>query len=167
MYNIKIEFSKKELNEIMEEMEQAQEKIFECWKRLENMGVAVVRESGQPNERSEALEETGSSEEAAKKLKQLMTADLHKNNIEFEYKNVMKPLALEEKAPELKLCKAVSRERKRNHLTITIEAEEPMEAKALFENLRKAIRKENRLLLGNISYEVDCKVRKNDTSLNT
>ncbi|WP_195334353.1 hypothetical protein [Enterocloster bolteae] len=64
------------------------------------------------------------------------------------------------KAPELKLCKAVSRERKRNHLTITIEAEEPEEAKVLFKNLRKAIRKENRLLLGNISYEVDCKVRK-------
>ena len=31
MYNMKIEFSKKELNEIMEEMDQAQEKIFEAW----------------------------------------------------------------------------------------------------------------------------------------
>lgn len=45
-------------------------------------------------------------------------------------------------------------------MTITIEAEKPEEAKVLFKNLRKAIRKENRLLLGNISYEVDCKVRK-------
>lgn len=50
MYNMKIEFSKKELNEIMEEMEQAQEKIFECWKRLESLGVAVVRESGHSDE---------------------------------------------------------------------------------------------------------------------
>ncbi|MEQ3314022.1 hypothetical protein [Enterocloster clostridioformis] len=66
MYNMKIEFSKKELNEVMEEMEQAQEKIFECWKRLESLGVAVVRESSQSNERSEALKETGSSGESHK-----------------------------------------------------------------------------------------------------
>lgn len=50
MYNMKIEFSKKELNEVMEEMERAQEKIFECWKRLESLGVAVVRESGHSDE---------------------------------------------------------------------------------------------------------------------
>ena len=55
MYNMKIEFSKKELNEIMEEMEQAQEKIFECWKRLESLGVAVVRESGHSDEQPELL----------------------------------------------------------------------------------------------------------------
>ena len=50
MYTIRIEFSKKELNEIMEEMERAQEKIFECLKRLESLGVAVVRESGHSDE---------------------------------------------------------------------------------------------------------------------
>ena len=34
MHCIKIEFSEKELNEIMEEIDQAQEKIFESWKTL-------------------------------------------------------------------------------------------------------------------------------------
>lgn len=152
MYNMKIEFSKKELNEIMEEMEQAQEKIFECWKRLESLGVAVVRESDSPKEEPDS-NDTPEMEELIEKIK--------------SGEKIPISIQTRKKAPELKLCKAVSRERKRNHLTITIEAEEPMEAKALFKNLRKAIRKENRLLLGNISYEVDCKVRENDTSLNT
>ena len=39
MHYIKNEFSEKELNEIMEEIDQAQEKIFESWKRLESMGI--------------------------------------------------------------------------------------------------------------------------------
>lgn len=50
MHYIKIEFSEKEFNEIMEEIDQAQEKIFESWKRLESMGIAVVRESGYSDE---------------------------------------------------------------------------------------------------------------------
>ena len=50
MHYIKIEFSEKELNEIMEEIDQAQEKIFESWQRLESMGIAVVRESGYSDE---------------------------------------------------------------------------------------------------------------------
>lgn len=50
MHYIKIEFSEKELNEIMEEIDQAQEKIFESWKRLESMGIAVVKEAGCPDE---------------------------------------------------------------------------------------------------------------------
>ena len=41
MYTIRIDCSNKGRDEIMEEMEQAQEKIFECWKRLESLGVAV------------------------------------------------------------------------------------------------------------------------------
>lgn len=126
---------------------------------------------------TKALKGLGTEKDPAREVTQywdldgnrLAISDSHLalNNLEFEYKNVKESLALGEKTPELKLCKAVSRERKRNHLTITIEAEEPAEAKTLFKNLRKAIRKENRLLLGNISYEVDCKVRKNDISLNT
>lgn len=50
MHYIKIEFSEKELNEIMEELGRAQEKIFECWKRLEDLGIAVARESDYSDE---------------------------------------------------------------------------------------------------------------------
>ena len=50
MHYIKIEFSEKELNEIMEEIDQAQKKIFESRKRLESMGIAVVRESDHSDE---------------------------------------------------------------------------------------------------------------------
>lgn len=50
MHYIKIEFSEKELNEIMEEIDQAQEKIFESWKRLESMGIAVAKEADCPDE---------------------------------------------------------------------------------------------------------------------
>lgn len=52
MHYIKIEFSEKELNEIMEEIDQAQEKIFESWKRLESMGIAVAKEADCPDEQS-------------------------------------------------------------------------------------------------------------------
>lgn len=50
MHCIKIEFSEKELNEIMEEIDQAQEKIFESWKRLESMGIVVAKGSDCPDE---------------------------------------------------------------------------------------------------------------------
>lgn len=50
MHYIKNEFSEKELNEIMEEIDQAQEKIFESWKRLESMGIAVEKEADCPDE---------------------------------------------------------------------------------------------------------------------
>lgn len=50
MHYIKIEFSEKELNEIMEEIDQAQEKIFESWKRLESMGIVVAKGSDCPDE---------------------------------------------------------------------------------------------------------------------
>lgn len=68
MYNMKIEFSKKELNEVMEEMERAQEKIFECWKRLESLGVAVVRESDSPKEEPDS-NDTPEMEELIEKIK--------------------------------------------------------------------------------------------------
>lgn len=152
MYTIRIDCSNKGRDEIMEEMEQALEKISECWKRPESLGAAVVRESDFPKEEPDS-NDTPEMEELIEKIK--------------SGEKIPISIQSEGKAPELKLCKAVNRERKRNHLTITIEAEEPAEAKVLFKNLRKAIRKEKRLLLGNISYEIDCKVRKNDTSLNT
>lgn len=50
MHYIKIEFSEKELNEIMEEIDQAQEKIFESWKRLEGLEIAVAKGSDCPDE---------------------------------------------------------------------------------------------------------------------
>lgn len=50
MHYIKIEFSEKELNEIMEEIDQAQEKIFESWKRLEGLEIAVAIGSDCPDE---------------------------------------------------------------------------------------------------------------------
>ena len=50
MHYMEIEFKEKELKEIMEEMDQAKNKIFECWKRLESMGIAVVRESDYSDE---------------------------------------------------------------------------------------------------------------------
>lgn len=50
MHYIKIEFSEKELNEIMEEIDQAQEKIFESWERLKSMGIAVEKEADCPDE---------------------------------------------------------------------------------------------------------------------
>ncbi len=145
MYTIRIDCSNKGRDEIMEEMEQALEKISECWKRLESLGDAVIRESDSPKEEPDS-NDTPEMEELIEKIK--------------SGEKIPISIKTRKKAPDLKLCKAVSRERKRNHLTITIEAEKPEEAKVLFKNLRKAIRKENRLLLGNISYEVDCKVRK-------
>lgn len=151
MYTIRIDCSNKGRDEIMEEMEQAQEKIFECWKRLESLGVAVVRESDSPKEEPDS-NDTPEMEELIERIK--------------SGEKIPISIQTRKKAPDLKLCKAVSRERKRNHLTITIETEEPEEAKVLFKNLRKAIRKEKRLLLGNISYELIVKSG-NDTSLNS
>lgn len=50
MYTIRIDCSNKGRDEIMEEMEQALEKISECWKRPESLGDAVIRESDSPKE---------------------------------------------------------------------------------------------------------------------
>ena len=45
-----IEFSSKELEETMRELEEAKQKIFAGYRKLMDMGVAVVKESDSPEE---------------------------------------------------------------------------------------------------------------------
>ena len=45
-----IEFSSKELEETMRELEEAKQKIFACYRKLMDMGVAVIKESDSPGE---------------------------------------------------------------------------------------------------------------------
>lgn len=53
-----------------------------------------------------------------------------------------------------------SRHRKENHLVIVINSKNEESVKKLVEEIKKTIHRENRLLDGGVSFEINCNVRK-------
>ena len=47
-YFLKIEIPEGEIKKIFEELSEAQEKIMECYNRLEELGVVTMREKDEP-----------------------------------------------------------------------------------------------------------------------
>jgi len=53
-----------------------------------------------------------------------------------------------------------SRQRKENHLVIVVDSKNVESMQRLVEEIKKTIRKENRLLDGGVSFEINCNIRK-------
>lgn len=53
-----------------------------------------------------------------------------------------------------------SRHRKENHLVIVLDSKEEESMKLLVEEIKKTIYRENRLLDGGVSFEINCNIRK-------
>lgn len=53
-----------------------------------------------------------------------------------------------------------SRHRKENHLVIVVDSKDEESMKLLVEEIKKTIHRENRLLDGGVSFEINCNIRK-------
>jgi L-2-hydroxyglutarate oxidase LhgO len=53
-----------------------------------------------------------------------------------------------------------SRHKKENHLVIVVDSKDEESMKQLVEKIKKTIRRENRLLDGGVSFEINCNIRK-------
>lgn len=53
-----------------------------------------------------------------------------------------------------------SRHRKENHLVIVVDSKDEDSMKLLVEEIKKTIHRENRLLDGGVSFEINCNIRK-------